>query len=67
MKKHIIFMSHCCPNQPMNNWPESDICPNCGEHTGVDAVNICAKCNDFLEEGEVIYCEVCARLQKASA
>ncbi len=42
--KHLIdltdpqepdYMSQCCGVE-MNDWPDSDLCPRCLEHTGVE-------------------------------
>ena len=31
----MLDISDCCGAE-MPDWPDSDICPDCGEHTGVD-------------------------------
>ena len=61
IRKKFIYISQCCPNQPMPNWPDSDICPNCKEHTNADLVRLCKCCNDFLEDEIGDVCEVCAK------
>lgn len=59
IKKKFIYLSSCCPNQPRTDWPESDICPSCGEHTSAEKINLCLFCNDLVEDQKYFVCETC--------
>lgn len=57
MKKYNM-MSNCC-SAFMSAWPDSDVCPDCGEHCGaIDSDEVCDHCGYHPSEGACFYCKM---------
>jgi hypothetical protein len=48
------YSSECC-GATMLNWPDNDICPDCGEHTGIQECEYCGGTGQMNETEQDCY------------